>query len=221
MNWTDVPVHVIDFEGSVRTGVVEYGVVTLTGGAIAAVHTRICRPAGAIPATETRVHGLGEADVTGAEPFAREWSLFASLRECGVLAAHFSATENTLLRSAWPCPRLSPDFLSPGQMLAEWGPWVDTGRLVVEARATGAGAGLEDVVHAFGLDEQLALAAEQWCPTTRRRFHCAPFDALASTLVLQLLARDETGAAWSLARVLTASTADPRRKDDRRQARLF
>lgn len=222
MKWTDVPVHVIDFEGSVRTGVVEYGVVTLTHGAITVVHTRVCRPVGEIPAAEARVHGLAGSDVTSAEPFASDWLLFAGLRETGVLAAHFSATEQALLRATWPCPRLSPDFLTPGRRVAEWSPWIDTGRLAIGAQPSGGGgAALEDVVRAYGLEAALTEAAERWCPPSRRRFHCAGFDALACALLLQRLARDEFGEAWTLARVLAASTADARQREARQQARLF
>jgi DNA polymerase-3 subunit epsilon len=200
---------------------VEFGVVTLEGGVIRAVETRVCRPVAAMAAAETRVHGLAEADVADAEPFVAEWARFAGLRETGVLAAHFSATENALLRATWAVPRLSPDFLSPGRAMAEWGPWIDTGRLAVEALPAGMTAGLEDVVGALALEPALADAATRWCPAARRRFHCAPFDALACALVLGALARDTDGAAWSLARVLTASTADAQLRDERRQARWF
>lgn len=221
MKWTDVPVHVIDFEGSARAGILEFGVVTLRGGEISDAHTRVCRPAGAIGAAEARVHGLAAPQLASAEPFASEWARFAGLRETGVLAAHFSATENSLLRAAWPCPRVSPDFLRPGHHLAEWGPWIDTGRLAVEARRGDAGAGLADVVRALELEAALEQAAGTWCPATRGRFHCALFDALACALVLQALARDAVGEPWSLARVLAASTADAERRAERQQARWF
>ena len=39
--WTEIPIHVVDFEGSLRTGVVEYGVVTLLGGDIINTSTRL------------------------------------------------------------------------------------------------------------------------------------------------------------------------------------
>ena len=32
--WSSVPIHVVDFEGSARTGVVEFGVATLLGGGV-------------------------------------------------------------------------------------------------------------------------------------------------------------------------------------------
>ena len=56
--WTDIPVHVIDFEGSRETGIVEFGVVTLRGGVIADVTTRLCGARGRIGAEDVRVHGL-------------------------------------------------------------------------------------------------------------------------------------------------------------------
>jgi DNA polymerase III epsilon subunit-like protein len=223
VKWTDVPVHVVDFEGSVRSGVVEFGVVTLVGGEIEALHTRICapHPHEQISPAEMRIHRLGPQNVAGAEPFTAEWTRFAGLRETGVLAAHFSATEHALLRTAWPVPRLSPDFLSPGARAAEWGPWIDTGRLAVALLPQGGNARLGPVVQALGLQGALELAADQWCPPARRQFHCAPFDALACALVLQALAKDPNGDRWTLARVLTASTANVERREERQQARWF
>ncbi|MGH8018938.1 MAG: 3'-5' exonuclease [Opitutaceae bacterium] len=221
VRWIDLPVHVIDFEGSSRTGVVEFGVVTLRGGAIERVETRLCRPRRPMLPHEINVHGLRDETLAAAEPFEAEWLLFSGLRETGVLAAHFSATENALLRATWPCPRLSPDFLEPGREMAEWGPWLDTGRLIGELRPGAASAALESVIAHLGLTAELNAAAAQWCPAARRRFHCAPFDALATAFVLLALGLSEDGAASTLTHLLALSTADARARDERRQARLF
>ncbi len=218
--WTELPVHVIDFEGSRETGVVEFGVVSLAHGAITGVASRVCRARRPVRADDTRVHGLTQVDLAGAEPFEAEWEFFAACRAGGVLAAHFSGTENSLLRGTWPCARLSPDFLDPGRETSEWGPWIDTGRLATDALGRGASAALEDVVAALGLGDALQAAAERWCAPQRRRFHCAGYDALATALVLLRLARDGD-APWSLARVLAESVADRERRDDVRQGRLF
>ncbi|MBE2212739.1 MAG: 3'-5' exonuclease [Opitutaceae bacterium] len=223
MLWTEIPVHVIDFEGSRETGIVEFGVVTLTGGVISEVATRLCRARVRVSADETRVHGLREADLADAAPFAVEWERFAALRANGVLAAHFSGTENALLRAVWPCPRLSPDFLHAGREVAEWGPWIDTGRLATAMlpRGNGSSAALGDVVQAFGLAAALDEAARRWCPEARRCYHCALFDALACALVLPRLACDADGLPWTLAHTLAASTGDGARRDELRQGRLF
>ena len=55
----------LDFEGSLASGILEYGVVTLVGGGIAETATRLCRGTGRIRAADTAVHGLGERDVAG------------------------------------------------------------------------------------------------------------------------------------------------------------
>ena len=112
MDWTAVPVHMIDFEGCTRSGIVEYGVVTLFGGEVAASQGRLCASTGPIWSEDTRVHGLRGEELSGLEPFSCEWERFAGLRETGVLAAHFAATERRLLRAVWPYPRTSPDFLN-------------------------------------------------------------------------------------------------------------
>ncbi len=221
MVWTEFSVHVIDFEGGPRTGVVEYGVVTLRRGAIERLDTRLCRPRGRVPVEEREVHGLAEGDLAGAAPFVDEWERFAGWRARGPLAAHFSATEHGLLRAVWPVPRLSPDFLEPGREVADWGPWIDSGRVAAEVLGPGVPLGLEQVVGRLGLVEALSVAAEEWCPPGRRGFHRAPFDALASALILLHLAREGDGTPWSLARLLVASTADVRRRDERMQTRLF
>jgi DNA polymerase-3 subunit epsilon len=214
-------VHVIDFEGSIRTGVVEFGVVTLRGGAIERCAAGICRPRGKVRAEETAVHGLDEARLAVEAPFESHWATFSALRETGVLAAHFAATENALLRGTWPCPRLSPDFLRPGSESAEWGPWIDSGRLVQEWRADTGTAALADVVARLGLSEALEKLAEEMCAADRRRYHCALFDALAAALVLVALGYDAAGEPHSLAHMLASSTADSRRRDERRQGTLF
>ncbi len=221
MLWTDIPVHVIDFEGSRETGIVEFGVVTLLGGAIAAVASRLCRSRGRVSADDTRVHGLRESDLEGMEPFDTEWERFAGYRESGMLAAHFSGTENALLRAVWPCARLSPDFLHEGQESSAWGPWIDTGRIASEVLPRGASAALADVVVALGLSDELERVAATACPESRRAYHCAPYDALAAALVLARLARGGEGAPWTLARVLALSTGDRDRRDDHMQGRLF
>jgi DNA polymerase-3 subunit epsilon len=219
--WTEVSVHVIDFEGSLLSGVVEYGVATLVDGSVDRVATRLCRPRGRIRPGEAAVHGLADADVAQSEPFESEWNLFAGLRETGVFAAHFSATENSLLRSVWPTPRLSPDFLRPDGSGAEWGPWIDTGRMAAGGSVDGQSLRLEEVVRRLGLTASLDAAADAWCPPLRRKFHCALYDALACALVLDRLARDAGGAAWTLRDALAASTGDVRVRDSFRQGELF
>ena len=66
LNWDDLPIHVIDFEGGPQCGIVEYGVVSLKGMRIEKTETRLCRPKVNIPRHEEAVHGIRsvEADNT-------------------------------------------------------------------------------------------------------------------------------------------------------------
>lgn len=218
--WTDFPVHVIDFEGSVRTGIVEYGVVTLVGGCIESASTGKCRPRRAVPADEARVHGLGGKDLAQWETFETQWERFAGLRRTGVLAAHFSSAEDSMLRSYWAYPRLSPDWLEPGREIAEWGPWIDTGRIAFTNASGGQSAALDEVVNSLGLSEGLSEAAAAFCPDDRCCYHCALYDALACALVMRRLAISDTEGPWTLARLLAASTANPATRERRSQPRL-
>src|ERR1700733_9265135 len=88
--WTEQPIHFIDFEGSLGSGVLEYGVVTLVGPAVESVRTGLCAPTGVIPPEDIVVHGLAPADLAGRQPFSAEWEYFAGLRQTGPLAAHFA-----------------------------------------------------------------------------------------------------------------------------------
>src|SRR5271166_1109229 len=112
MRWTEQPVYFVDFEGSLASGVLEYGVATLLGGRVTP--------------EDTQIHGLREASLAGCAPFSADWEVFAGLREKGPLAAHYAGAENSLLRSVWPYPRVSPDFARPGCRVADWGPWIDS-----------------------------------------------------------------------------------------------
>ncbi|MEZ5275275.1 MAG: 3'-5' exonuclease [Opitutaceae bacterium] len=221
MDWTAVPVHMIDFEGCTRSGIVEYGVVTLHRGEIAAIEGRLCASTGPIWSEDTRVHGLRDEELSGLEPFSCEWERFACLRETGVLAAHFAATERRLLRAVWPYPRTSPDFLNTGERRTDWGPWIDTGRLVIGLRPDLARAGLEEVIHALGLFAELEARGRELCPKGRAHFHCALFDALAAALVLRTLGVDGSGQALSLQKMVEESTADGEKREVLRQGRLF
>src|SRR5882724_9841808 len=122
MHWSAVPIHFIDFEGSLGSGIIEFGVVTLQGGEIKETRTRLCRASGRIRPEDVALHGLAEEMVANAAPFADDFAFFAGLRESGPLAAHFAHVENSLMKAAWPYPRVSPDFGRPGITHADWGP---------------------------------------------------------------------------------------------------
>lgn len=187
------PISVIDFEGSPRSGVLEYGVVVLKQGEIDACYSRFCAAKGRIGRDEWAVHKISSNDLNLAMPFAEAWQLFAGLRQIGPLCAHNACVENTFLRAEWPYPRTSPDFSSSAQppfaSVADWGPWLDTLPMYKKYYPGLESYKLEKLIDHFQLNDALNDLGQRHCPPGRNRYHCALFDALASTLLLQQILR--------------------------------
>lgn len=221
MRWTDAPVHFIDFEGSIASGILEYGVVTLRGGEIVAAHTRLCRPSGRIRAEDSAVHHLTAREVEGRAPFSEDFGFFAGLRETGPFAAHFAGAENSLIKSVWPYARTSPDFSRRGAETAEWGPWIDTGRLCAELLPTVISLQLETLIGKLGLTGPLGDLAVQYCPADRRFYHAALFDALAGALLLRLLLNRPEMTGATLHWLSMTSSGDSRKRSAMQQDTLF
>jgi len=221
MSWADTPIHFIDFEGNAKSGILEFGVVTLQGGQITASHTRLCRATGLVSADDTKVHRLSVDGLVSEDYFAAEWERFSGLRASGPLAAHFASAENSLLRKVWPYPNQAPDFARPGKTATEWGPWIDTGRLYPQFHPQLASVRLEDLIVKYGLSAELEVLARRHCPAARRHYHAALHDALAGALLLlRLLQRPELSAA-TIPWLLQMSTLDPDRRDALQQGSLF
>lgn len=181
------PIHVIDFEGSRQSGIVEYGVVTLHGAMVDATYTGFCRARGTITDRDRRQHRIAEEDLAGREPFNENWSLFSELRATGVLCAHNIMVEDGLLRQVWPYPRKSPDFFGLGGSEPTWGPWLDTLFIYRRVYPQLESHRLEDLIKLFDLEKELKTRAKLYCPQGRRRYHSALYDALASALLLSRL----------------------------------
>ena len=223
MRWTHVPIHFIDFEGSVASGILEYGVVTLHGGLVTETQTRLCRATGAVRAEDAAVHGLSAEAVAGCAPFSEEFARFATLRASGPLAAHYAQAENSLIKSVWPYPRVSPDFSRGdlGRSLADWGPWIDTGRIYAEMFPRLKSGKLAALVQIFALQEELDALAAEHCPKERRHYHAALYDALAAALLLLSLGRRPEFSRMTVPWLLQTSTANPAKRAALQQDDLF
>lgn len=197
--------HVLDFEGGARTGVVEFGAATLLGGEIVSVQTGLCAPLGPIPAIDTQCHGLTGRDLAGCRTFDAQWERFVSLRASGVLAAHNSPVEARLLAATWPHPSAVPSVSEDAVASAEWGPWIDTLRLARQWAPSLGDFRLAELVRSLRLGERLDALAAKHCPSDRRRFHCAGYDALAAALVLRHLGGLEGRRVLPLGRLLADS----------------
>lgn len=221
MSWTQQSIFFVDFEGSLSSGILEFGVAEVHRGTVVSTRTRKCRPTGGIRAEDQAVHGLEPAALAGQAPFADEWNYFLSLRELGPLAAHYAGVENSLLKAVWPYPRNVPDFTRPGARIVDWGPWVDTARLVEQLLPHLDSGRLETLVAALGLQARLDALALEHCPPDRRRYHAALYDALAGALLLAKLAEDPQIGALTLLQLLSLSTLDPGRRAALQQRELF
>jgi DNA polymerase-3 subunit epsilon len=217
----DVPIHVIDFEGSRQSGIVEYGVVTLHGEGIEATYSRLCAPIGTISDRDRIQHGISE-EIAGAESsFIEEWNLFAGLRESGPLCAHNAAVEDGLLRSVWSYPRSSPDFSEDNRPIASWGPWLDTLYLYRRIYPQLESHKLEDLIGLFQLEVDLEAQAKLYCSAKRRRYHCALYDALASALLLLRLYEEPELKSMSLRWLLLNSASSEASRTSLGQQDLF
>lgn len=221
MRWSEVPIHCLDFEGNRSTGILEYGIAILRGGEVVECRTRLCAATGSVRREDAAVHGLTAERVAGAAPFSEEWELFAGLRAQGPFAAHFAGTENALLKAVWPYGREAPDFARSGETTVEWGPWIDTGRMLPQLFRGLPSAQLEDLVVTFGLGAELRALAVRHCPPGRDRFHAALFDALAVALLLREIGRRPQWADATLPWMFAHSRGDAEGRAEVQQGRLF
>jgi len=219
--WIDHPIFFVDFEGSLSSGVLEYGVATLLGGKVVETRTRLCGPTGRVRAEDTAFHGLRQETVAALPPLSADWEYFAGLRERGPLAAHFAGAENSLLKAVWPYPRSSPDFVRPGRRAVDWGPWIDSARLYSQVAPGLDSSGLQALVVARGLQGELDALAALHCPTARNHYHAALYDALGGALLLAALGRETGLAGLSLSQLFVFSTLNAGKREEMTQTALF
>lgn len=185
MNWKNIAVHVLDFEGSVFSGIVEYGFATVLGGKVIDAHTRLCGVKKNIPAEETAIHGIDNASVEGRPPVEADWELFFRLRNTGLFGSHNANAEKGMIATVWANPGKVPNFSQPEQPpVFSWGPWVDTFRIAKNWFPRERSHKLGELVKSFEIQSRLDASAEKFCPRERCRYHCALYDALAAAELL-------------------------------------
>ena len=159
MNWKGQTVHVLDFEGTRRTGVIEYGVVTLREGLIESTSTGLCRSREDIQPEDVNVHGIDQQMIAVEAPFENQWDLFSQLRVTGLLVAHHASVEDNLLKETWPYPRLTNNLKKLG-----WGPWLDTRRIYETLYKGLETYRLSSLIEGFALRERLVELGQMHCP---------------------------------------------------------
>lgn len=180
----NLPVFVVDFEGTTQSGVVEYGVVRVENGLLTEGQTGFCQPSGRISANEFRTHRLSNSFLKSQESFQSAYEHFSGMRRAGVFAAHHHSTEDRLLRHHWPIPPAVHDPLRPGSFCHRWGPYIDTLHLAQRLWPELPAYDLKTVLLGLDMEGELRRRAAEVAPPGRRDWHCALFDAFASALIL-------------------------------------
>ena len=118
-------VYVVDFEGSLATGILEYGLVGIDSiEGIFSAEGAFCKNRGRISDAEFAQHHISEERVAGYEDFINVVPRFLELRRKGFFCAHNAAFENALLNSYCPVVLNACSVASGSQ--ASWEPWLDT-----------------------------------------------------------------------------------------------
>jgi hypothetical protein len=173
--------HVIDFEGNRAYGILEYGLVTLQNNAITDVISANCCKNLSQPVSHFTEHSRFHSNCIGVN-FEKHLPLFIQKRMTGFFCAHGNAVEDRLLRQY--CP-------TPGTTITEWinnfswGPWIDTHRLYRKYYPAAKHYKLAELVRYFNLEMQLENLAQGQSVGEKLTFHRAPYDALATALLLQ------------------------------------
>ncbi len=161
--------HVIDFEGTRAAGVREYGVVTLIDWVIADTHFAVCE------------NGLSE-----------HVEFFINLRRTGSFVGHNSSVEDRLLRHYAASPGFVKRTSECAESVTTWAPWIDTKILYKNFFQSLTKFSLKSLIDEFGLTAKLYSTAGGICEFSRVGYHNSLFDALATSMLLQHLIKEQS-----------------------------
>ena len=172
----DFSVYVIDFEGSLQTGILEYGIVEVSStNGILGTDTQLCRNKTSISPLEQECHHLKSDNLSHCAYFEDYLEQFIKARQNAFFCAHNAAFENTLLSAYAP-------ILMTHHQTHTWEPWLDT-YFLYKKHLKISSCGLKELIELFDLGEVLEKISGKFCPPARRNFHCALYDALACALL--------------------------------------
>lgn len=175
-------VHIIDFEGNLNSGVIEFGIVSIMNNEIIGFYTNFCTPLENPNLIPTRFKRNFFID---SFPFIYYWKFFLKLRQTGILASHMSNVEDNLLKKTWPLIQESPNWFN-NEYIASWGPWIDTCKLYRFHYPNIKNYSLLNLIKQFNL-QSILYKFSLYCPFFRRKKHCALYDAFASAILFMKL----------------------------------
>lgn len=117
-------IYAVDFEGSLATGILEYGLVGIDSiEGIFSAESAFCKNRGRVSDAEFAQHHISEGRVAKYEDFINVVPRFLELRAKSFFCAHNAAFENALLSSYCPVVLKACGGVSGS---SSWGPWLDT-----------------------------------------------------------------------------------------------
>jgi DNA polymerase III epsilon subunit-like protein len=189
-------IHVIDFEGNRIYGILEYGLVTLKNNTIVAVSTASCREKFGTQGGHFAEHSRFPANGSD-KNFKEHLPFFIKKRAEGIFCAHGASGEDRLLRQYCLTPGAIDDHSknipkTPPQENAEsatttvsWGPWIDTYKIYRKYYPAAQRYEVAELIRHFGLMKKLEDRVGKHQLSKELTFHRAPYDALATALLLQ------------------------------------
>ena len=118
-------IYAVDFEGSLATGILEYGLVGIDSVAgVFSAEGAFCKNKGRISDAEFARHHISEREVAQCTDFINVIPRFVELRKKCFFCAHNAVFENTLLNAYCPVV-LNAHSVGSGSQTS-WGPWLDT-----------------------------------------------------------------------------------------------
>lgn len=174
--------YAIDFEGSLTTGILEYGVVEISSKqGICAVQTHLCKNRREIPEEERNCHGISANQLDQCLDFSAYLPQFMAWRSQNLFCSHNAIFEDSLLTYYCPVVFQAKTYLNYEKRC--WGPWLDTYNLYRRCFPNRDNT-LQTLIKMHHLEQLLFDLGKKLCPHTRNKFHCALFDALACALLL-------------------------------------
>lgn len=183
-----IPIFALDFEGAIACGIVEFGVVEIVDWQIVSLKTAMCAPKAKVAQKTMDMCGFSERELKSAPKFEGFAKDFIAMRKRGLFAAHNKSAESSMLNSYFPNPSAFTDFTNNTTTFS-WPPFIDTLVLVKKIFPMLKSGALGNVIESLSLLDKLNDDAKLFCPPARRKWHCAPYDALACAEIIIALSK--------------------------------
>jgi DNA polymerase-3 subunit epsilon len=176
--WTDYPIALIDTEttgrDSAKDRIIEIGVVLGLHGEVVGRFSKLIHPGCPIPAESSAVHGIKDADVVGAPPFAEVAAELLAFLGTAIPAAYNAAFDRGFVLAELERAGVRPDVAPPAMRREVQ--WIDPLTFARELYKDEQSRALGDMAARLGIDLE--------------RAHRATDDAEAALKILYTFAKD-------------------------------